>query len=283
VLKDYAFGYYFAGTSTPSVRTRNVIIDRTEGRFAGWFEDGERRPAPLTPAGEERVLALAPLVPGTPLVEIRPKQLSMFSTLDARRASEASISVESPIAWRATASDPSLFAVAPVRRRGAGTVRLVPIGRSDPVDRITEVIIWSDESEPTELGRAAVRVRITAAFPQGRPFGSVDTPAALVLSPDPGERLTLEGWALDSFSLRRVYGEAVDASGRRMPLGEASRDGERPDVSKTFPAAHDLYRARWTLTLDPAAIGSLARPLNVEVFGENSDGVRNRIGTRTLR
>jgi hypothetical protein len=197
--------------------------------------------------------------------------------------SEATVSVTAPIAWRAESSDPRLFIVVPEHGRGDGRVRLIPIGRSDPVDRIAEVIIRSDNPESTELARAVVRVRVTADVPPGAPFGSVDGPAAAVLSAGQRDPLTFEGWALDGFSLRRVFGEAVDAGGTRVNLGDATRNGERPDVSRLFPVAHDLYRAQWLLTIDPARVASLRTPITIEIYAEDADGLKTRLGARTIR
>jgi hypothetical protein len=83
--------------------------------------------------------------------------------------------------------------------------------------------------------------------------------------------------------MRRVWIGYVDASGRVVPLGDAIRDGRRPDVAAAYPTAHDLYRAAWAFTLDPSSVRGVPRPIRLKFFGEDGSGQRAEIGRRTVR
>jgi hypothetical protein len=285
VLKDYAFTNYFG--SAPPVRTRNMVLEVDHGRtrFAGWVTASglpeASPPAPPTPA--ERVLALRLGVTGTPsYVEVRPSRISIFATPDARRVADVPVAVSSLTAWRAEPSDPALFAVEPTRGTGPATLRVVPVSRGGALDRIASVTFRGDDPEAAEA-TLTVRLRITPVSAAAPPFGSLDAPAAATISAQQPGALIFQGWALDDFSLRRVYGEARDAAGTRVPLGDAIRGGERPDVSQAFPNAHDLYRARWILQIDAVRIAPLRTPITVEIFAEDADGLKTRLGVRTIR
>src|SRR5262249_13857254 len=284
VLKDYAFAYYYPGPATPIVRSRNVALDARGGRlhFAGWLDaSGLPERVPLCAADGERVLGVEPVADGTPLAEVNPSRLSVFATLDGQRVSEATVALSAVTPWRAEVSDPSLIAVEPQRGEGSVTLRIVPQPRRTAVDRAVTVFVRSADPQGGLMASFDVRLRLSESFAGSRPFGSVDFPASLEVTA--AAPVTLAGWALDGFSLRRVHGEGVAVDGRRTPLGDARRDGERPDVAGLFPNGHDRDRAGWTLSVDDATIGRLARPETVEIYAESSDGVRTRIGTRTLR
>jgi len=287
VLKDYAFSSYFPGPRTPAVRTRNVVINDVDGRmrFGGWV-DGSGLPeaAPMRIEPGERVLVLKPLLAETPLVEAEPEQMSVFATLDARRVSEATIAVSALTSWRADVEDPSLLTVEPPTGRGNVLLRVVPHPRDTPLDRIVMLTVRPDESDATVLARVGIRLRLAPSFPSGPPFGSVDAPAGSEVSLREGAPILFQGWALDPFSLRRVYGEALGSDGTRIPLGDAVRGGaERPDVAKIYPNAHDLWRASWVLAVNPGTIAPLATPATVEIYAENSEGTKQRIGVRSIR
>ena len=91
------------------------------------------------------------------------------------------------------------------------------------------------------------------------------------------------GWALDDSSMKRVSVDAVDAAGVALPLGEAQREGSRPDLSTLFPGSHDLTKASWAFPLDPRAVRRLQRPFRIRVFAEDAAGHRVEIGGRTVR
>jgi hypothetical protein len=287
VLKDYAFAYYFG--SVPPVRTRNMTLDIQQERthFAGWVAgSGLPEEVPPSPPGPgEHVLTLRLAVADVPRAELHPSRISVFASLDARRASDVRVAMSAmsaQTAWRAEPSDPAVLSVEPARGTGPASLRIVPLARDAPIDRVMPVAIRADEADGAVLATLTVRVRVGPVVDAAPPFGSLDAPAAATISAqEPG--LIFQGWALDDFSLRRVYGEARDAAGARVPLGDAIRDGERPDVSQAFPNAHDLYSARWTLQIDAARLAPLRTPITVEIVAEDADGLKTRLGVRTIR
>lgn len=290
VLKDYAFHHYFRGLKIPTVRTRNMLLETVDGRarFSAWVnpsgEIDSSTPAVATSA--EHVFELRLPVVGMPSpVVLHPRKLSVFATNDAVRASDANVELTGAGdgSWRVDVPAPELFSVQPARGTGPATLRILPHKTEHDTDKIVEVLIRSDNSMRVLLATLTVRFKTMRAAGTASPFGSLDLPPGgsfTIQGPAPS---VFQGWALDDFSLHRVWGEAVAVDGRRMRLGDATRDGVRPDVSRIFPNSHDLYNAGWALLVDPTTLTSLARPITVEVFAEDSDGHQSRIGVRTLR
>jgi hypothetical protein len=287
VLKDYAFGYYFA--NAPKVRARSMAVEMAGEhiRFSGWVGGSTGAVATTdlpAPAAGERILVLRNGVMGVPLLAaVRPSQVSVFATSDARHVSDVTLELTSLEPWRAESSDPSVFRVEPERGTVSGRLRIVPLPRDTPIDRIETVTIRADDAAGAELATLTLRIRMAATFASSSPpFGAVDLPAAPTVARD-SSAVILQGWALDDFCLRRVFGEAIDAAGTRVDLGDATRDGERPDVSRLFPVSHDLYRANWRLSVDAATIASLRAPITMTIYAEDSDGLQTRLGARTIR
>ena len=284
VLKDYSFGYYFPGAPPVKARLMALEVDGAGSRFLGWLGDkglGDRTfPPPV--AASDRVLTLRLDVAGMPsLADVQPSHVSVFATPDAQRVSGVPIAVTALTPWRAEPSDPALFRVEPARGAARGSFRVLPLPRETPIDRVETVVIRADEPDGVELATIAVRLRVAPASRDAPPFGAVDRPASQDVPAPQSASLIFEGWALDEFGLRRVYGEATDADGTCVRLGDATRESERADVSRLFPTAHDLYRAAWVLPIDPARLGRL--PSTVEIFAEDTDGLKTRLGVRTIR
>lgn|GEM_PF-1996718 len=286
VLKDYAFDYYFHGAhGAPAVKARLMAleVDGDGSRFLGWIGDrgvgGAAFPPPV--AASDRVLTLRLAVAGMPSpAEVEPSHVSVFVARGAGRMSDARIAVTALTPWRAEPSNPALLAVEPARGPARGSFRIVPLAGDAPVDRVETVVIRA-EPDGAELATVAVRVRVGETSGAAPPFGSVDLPTSHDVSARQPGPLMFQGWALDEFGLRRVYGRATDADGTSVTLGDARREGERADVSRLFPAAHDLFRAAWILPIDVTRLGRL--PIVVEVFAEDTDGLTTRLGARTIR
>ena len=283
VLKDYAFSYYFRGAPAVRARLMALQVDGDGTRFLGWLGDGGVGDAPYPPpvAASERVLTLRLHVGGRRHAgDVEPSHVSVFVTPGAGRVSDAQIAVTALTPWRAEPSNPALLRVEPAHGPARGSFRIIPVGGDTPVDRVETVVIRA-EPDGAELATVAVRVRVADRPAAAPPFGSIDVPTAQDVSAPQGGPLIFQGWALDEFGLRRVYGQATDAGGRVIALGDATRAGERADVSRLFPAAHDLFRAAWMLPIDAARLGRL--PSLVEVFAEDTDGLQTRLGARTIR
>jgi len=283
VLKDYAFDYYFRGAPPVKARLMALEVDGDGSRFLGWIGDRGLGDAAYPPpvAASVRVLTLRLAVAGMPSpAEVEPSHVSVFVTRGAGRMSDARIAVTALTPWRAEPSNPALLAVEPARGPARGSFRIIPLAGDAPVDRVETVVIRA-EPDGAELATVAVRVRVGETSAAAPPFGSVDLPMSHDVSARQPGPLMLQGWALDEFGLRRVYGRATDADGTKVPLGDARREGERADVSRLFPAAHDLFRAKWILPIDVTRLGRL--PIVVDVFAEDTDGLTTRLGARTIR
>jgi hypothetical protein len=66
-------------------------------------------------------------------------------------------------------------------------------------------------------------------------------------------------------------------------MGDAHRDGRRPDVAEAFPTAHDLFKGAWPFTLDLAAVRTVRRPVQLQFFADDGSCQRAEIGRRTVR
>lgn len=282
LLKNYAFGYYFAGQSVPEVRSRRMTVSLTGARpkFVAWVDQAAGVPDP----DEELLYLDLPIEAIPPLWSVQPEKISLFVSVDARRHSESRVTLNVPETlgpWRVDTGDSSPFDVEPRRGRGAATISLVPHGVPADSDRTVTVSVVTDDSRRHVLATLTVRMKVVPATNASPPHGWLDRPEEpVVLGSDP---VVFQGWAVDEMGLSRVWGEVVDALGTRHQMGEALRGGERPDVSALHPDAHDLFNAGWLLAIDPGLLRSWPRPLSVEIWAEDIDGLRTRIGVRTIR
>lgn len=167
--------------------------------------------------------------------------------------------------------------MSPASGRGPAELAVEAAMIGAETDRVVTVSVDSPHAGST---RFDVRIR-TVAGGDRPPFGFVDAPAdPIALGEAP---IVLQGWALDDTSMKRVWVGYRDASGTTVPLGEANRDGHRPDVAKAFPTGHDLFKAAWAFTLTPAMLSGIPRPVQLHVMAEDSGGRRSKIGERTVR
>jgi hypothetical protein len=213
------------------------------------------------------------------ILSATPPHLSMFTHVGAPAGLEASVSLYASAAatWAVQVPDGSGIEIAPAAGTGPATLRVTtPVPLSEE-DRTVKVSV----SSPTD-GSAAFDVRIRAvAGPDLPPFGAVDVPSdPVTLGDDP---VLFQGWALDDTSMNRVWVGYVDPSGRVRSLGDATRQGRRPDVAAAYPSAHDLYKSGWAFTLDPSAVRHLPRPIRLQFVAEDARGQRAQIGRRTVR
>jgi len=282
VLKDYAFSFYFEGQTVPTVRTRNMVLSREHGRvhFVGWT-NGET--APL--GHDEAVLRLALPIDRIPApMVLRPENISVLVTLRANKPSDATVALDAPEVgdWHVESPAPDVFAVEPAQGNGSATIRIVPHAMDATLDRAFSVPVWAGHNDRAQtLALLKVRIRTTTASGAAPPFGSVDLPAdPIVVGSAP---VVLQGWALDDVSFRRVWAEGVDERGHRSVIAASvARGGERRDVSKAFPNAHDLFNAGWAIAIEPAVLVTL-RPSRIDVLAEDGDGNKAVVGTRRVQ
>jgi hypothetical protein len=211
---------------------------------------------------------------------VSPNRISLFATPDARAYSLAELRIdgEPDVAWRVQVSAPDLLRVEPESGHGAATLTLRPAAQSVALDRAATVRVSADGMFPAHVD---VRVKTVAGGDTAPPFGFVDAPA------DPIARLgsqpfVVQGWALDDFDLRRVWGEAVDGAGRKVTLGDAERTGQRADVAAAYPASHDNSRNAWLLIVRPDALGRLQFPVDLRIYAADGSGRQALIGHRTI-
>ena len=213
-------------------------------------------------------------------MNVSPERLSLFTLLDASKASSATVSVRDPqqFGWRVEVDAPELIAIEPALGVRSATLAVRPRRTQQFIDRIITLSIFEWSSlRPAREVRLRFRSMEASA---GQPFGSIDTqPQTLVLD-DNG--LVLRGWALDGFDLQRVR-VYVERDGLLEPIGDAQRGGERPDLSKLFPNAYDLFNATWAFHVTRLVIKDRSRPITVHVFAEASDGRVTDLGTRVIR
>jgi hypothetical protein len=208
-----------------------------------------------------------------------PAKLSIFATLDASRASRASLVVRDPlgVGWRIDAPA-DVLEVRPASGTGTTRVDVVPRRTAAPTDVVVNARIVGG-GETAAASDLSIRFRSVASIASGPPAGAVDAP------PDPvhldGDAVTFQGWAVDPFDMRRVFVTAGDAQGRTIELGEAARGGARPDISALLPNAHDLFNAGWTFVLEPRRLAGLARPVTLH-FQAQGYNLTAGIGERTI-
>jgi hypothetical protein len=168
----------------------------------------------------------------------------------------------------------------PAEGAGPAVVRVTDRGDAAAGERVLDVPVFVDgAAEP--LRHLRVHVRRVDAGDEAPPFGALDVPARdFVLSDTP---VMLQGWALDDVDVRRVEVRYAVAGGAQGTLGEATRQGERKDVTALFPSAGDRFRSGWAFGLDPAAVAALPRPFTLIVVAEDVSGRRTELGRRVVR
>jgi len=213
-------------------------------------------------------------------IDVSPAAISLFATPDARAFSLAQLRIEAApdVAWRSQVSAPDVLRVEPESGRGAATLTLRPASQSRPVDRAATVTLSSDGMVPASVD---VRVKTVAGGDTAAPFGFVDAPA----NPIPhlgAQPFVVQGWALDDFDLRRVWGEAIDRGGRQVALGDAARGGRRADVAAAYPDGIDNFRNAWLLVVRPDALRRLQFPVDLRIYAADGAGRQTIIGHRTI-
>jgi dolichyl-phosphate-mannose-protein mannosyltransferase len=207
-----------------------------------------------------------------------PNHLSLFARIGAV-APDQMVSLFAPPSshWTVHVPEGSPLTIQPAEGIGPANLRVTAAVSSSAVDRSEKVTVTS----ATE-GSAAFEVRIRAvAGPDNPPFGFVDAPPdPVTLGRDP---ILFQGWALDDISMKRVWVEAVDRSGATAVLGDARREGSRPDLTAAYPNASDLQKAGWSYRLDATRVRKGAVPVLLRFVAEDGSGHRAIIGTRTLR
>jgi hypothetical protein len=214
-------------------------------------------------------------------MSITPERLAFFALTNGAKSSRGSVALwsDETIRWRVEPPAPALFDVRPREGTGPATLEITPIVLPADVDRVVQVPIFTG-ANAKPAATLAVRVRAMTTRPAGAPFGFVDAPAdPVTLGAAP---VTFQGWALDSFDLRRVWVGYADAEGRIVPIGDATLGGMRPDVAAAFPNAQNLYNDAWVFVLQPAALSGAPRPVVIHFYAENGDGRRAEIGFRTV-
>jgi hypothetical protein len=186
------------------------------------------------------------VVPPGPLSQQLLGELARFSSRLPPFAEHGTLHLPADVRERLQSLGSSL-SVRPTEGTGPAALQVTGPAPASEVDRTEKVTITSAGE-----GSVAFEVRIRAvAGPDTPPFGVVDAPADPVT---PGrDPILFQGWALDDTAMKRVWVAYVDASGRVVAFGDARRKGRRPDVAAVFPTAHDLFKAAWAFTLEPAA------------------------------
>jgi hypothetical protein len=208
-----------------------------------------------------------------------PASLSYFTTIDGRRSSHSTVTIQDPFrfGWRVVAPT-DLFDVQPQQGRGTTTVRLVPHRADGEIDKVVHVQVL--EADGTTAGSTfSVRFKTFASVDAGPPVGFVDAPGdpvRLVDSP-----IVFQGWAVDPFDLQSVSVTYDDRNGRTVTLGEARRGGARPDVAAFLPNAHDLFNAGWAFALDPHMLDGVPLPVTLHFQARGARRVAE-IGVRKV-
>ena len=279
VLKDYAFGRYYAGRGVPRVRAREMKVTRVgaEAVFAGWVNAEE----PAAPAAGERVwMSPAPVAGVPPRLTLSHDAITIVRSGDETGSAEFRIEAPLSAAWLVAASDRDGLLFATARGAGPAVVRVTDQGDNPTGDRVLDVPVFVDGAE-TPFRHLRVHVRRVDAGDVAPPFGALDLPEHdFVLADTP---VMLQGWALDDVDVRRVEVRYAAAGGAEGTLGEATRQGERKDVTARFPAAGDRFRSGWAFGLDPAAVATLPRPFTLIVVAEDRMGRRTEIGRRMVK
>jgi hypothetical protein len=213
------------------------------------------------------------------VLSVTPPHLSMFTHVGTPAALEEAVSLYAPASshWTVQTATGSSLSVQPTEGTGPATLHVTAPAPRSEIDRTENVTVASAGERSTVF---EVRIRAVAG-PDKPPFGFVDAPAdPATLGRDP---ILFQGWALDDTAMKRVWVGYVDAAGRVVPLGDARREGRRPDLVAAFPTANDLFKAGWAFTLDPASVATVARPIRLVFFAEDGAGQRAQIGSRTVR
>jgi hypothetical protein len=212
------------------------------------------------------------------IISATPQHVSLFSRIGEPAPPAQTVALYAPpqTSWRVLPSAP-VVQVSPASGTGPAVLSVTTAAATEVVDRTIPVTVSGPAAESTTFD---VRIRAVAGA-NTPPFGFVDAP------PDPvslGDApILLQGWALDDTAMKRVWVGYLGSSGKPVVLGEATRDGHRPDVAKAFPTAHDLFKAAWAFTLDPATLKAVSRPIKLLVFAEDASGLQAVIGERTVR
>ena len=281
VLKDYAFGRYYAGHGVPRVRAREMKITRVGDApvFAGWVQATE----PGAPEAGERVWPSPVQVAGVPpRLTLSDEAVTIIRSGRAEDTTGAEFTIEAPLsaAWLVAASERDGLVFTPAQGAGPAVVRVTDRGDTAAGERVLDVPVYVDGAADP-LRHLRVHVRQVDAHDQAPPFGALDVPAHdFVLSDTP---VMLQGWALDDVDVRRVEVRYSAAGGAQGTLGEATRQGERTDVTALFPSAGDRFRSGWAFGLDPAAVAALPRPFTLIVVAEDVMGLRTELGRRVVR
>ena len=215
-------------------------------------------------------------------VSVTPGRLSAFARAGDRVAPQASAALwaEPDARWHVVVAAPELLDVTPAAGSGPATLTFAPRPATTETDQVVDVAIYG-EGQETVSGTVGVRVRVIPAGPPRPPFGHVDAP------PDPvmvdRVPVVFQGWALDDLSTRRVWVGFRNRAGAVVPLGDAKWGGMRPDVAAAHPNAHDIFNSAWAFTLDPEAVRTLPQPLTLLFYAEDGEGLRSKLGSRTLR
>ena len=278
VIKDYAFSWYFVGRPVPMIRARTMVVANNRGRlqFAGWAEGSQ--PVPAT---DEFVVTLKLPIESQPssTIALAPKQISLFTlvgTSTEPAEERISLTVDPGTPWHVDSSSPR-FDVTPTTGIGPTTLRLIAKAITVPADERVAVSFTVDNSD---VPATMLTVRFKSLLvTSGAPYGWVDLPAEPVRIGRAG--ITFQGWALDNLALRRIWAEYTDSTGRVVRVGEAVRQGMRPDVAAAHPDAYDIFNAAWALTVAPDAL-HLPSTVVLRFYAENRSGQKTEIGSRTL-
>lgn len=209
------------------------------------------------------------------IVSATPATVPLFSHL--RETATAKIQVFAPPSarWRVRVADPDLLRIDPDEGTGARALKITSVPSDRETDRTTSLEISSQADTAT----VEVHVRVIGGVDQP-PFGFVDVPPnPVALRP---EGVLFQGWALDDTDMRRVLVGYLDARRGFVELGEATREGARPDVAAAFPHAQDLSRAAWHFMLSARQLSNVRLPVEVQFVAEDGVGHRTVIGTRTV-
>jgi hypothetical protein len=214
-------------------------------------------------------------------VSVTPDRLSAFARMGdgAHPVQRVDLWAEGGTRWRIVVARPDLLDVAPLQGVGPAAISIAARPPATDVDANVDVLV-SREGDEDASASLKVRVRSVRAGAPAGPFGFVDTPAdPAVLGRDP---LLFQGWALDHLCVRRVWVECRDRSGAVTTLGDAVRDGMRPDVAAAYPDASDVFHSAWALTLSADLLRRRPLPVVLHFYAENADGWRAEIGTRRI-
>lgn len=212
------------------------------------------------------------------ILSAAPANLSIFAHVgEAPVPENVALYAAAAARWSVLAPPDAGLSVTPPAGTGPATLQVTATTVSAAVDRTVTVRVNSPTDGSTSFD---VRIRGVAGLNKP-PFGFVDAPADPITLGD--APIVFQGWALDDTLMKRVWVGYAGEAGRVISLGEAQRDGRRPDLAAAFPTAHDLFKAGWAFRLEPSAIRDLPRPLRLQFLAEDGNGQRTEIGHRTVR